>query len=187
VTSSVEHRAHSSFATAVRPAGEAVVTDLENRPAEATALARFEWLELPVGALAVRTARRHLAGCLADVAPDLIDQVLLLASELVTNAVRHGRPPVRLRLHRRGAILRVDVSDGGGPFAPPPVPVWSRTAEGGRGLPLVDSLACDWGSQAQEDASPGKTVWFELRGVPATGATGSQPRRGGRPVVPRDR
>jgi anti-sigma regulatory factor (Ser/Thr protein kinase) len=143
------------------------VTDLEARPDDFAAPAGFDRLELPVGPLAARTARRYLVSCLDGVAADVIDEVLLLTSELVTNAVLHGVAPIRLQLHRRGGTLRVDVSDGGVPFAVTPVPVWSRTAEGGRGLLLVDALASDWGSQDQEDASPGKTVWFELGGESA--------------------
>jgi anti-sigma regulatory factor (Ser/Thr protein kinase) len=140
------------------------VTDLPARPDGATASATvtFDQLELPSGPLAARTARRYLLSCLADVTPDVVDEVLLLTSELVTNAVLHGSAPVRLQLHRGEATLRVGISDGGGLFAPAPVPAWSRTAEGGRGLLLVDALANNWGSQDQEDASPGKTVWFEL-------------------------
>jgi anti-sigma regulatory factor (Ser/Thr protein kinase) len=163
--SPTENRAHSPFA--VRLADEAGVTDLD-RSDEATVSVVFDRLELPVGPLAVRTARRYLVSCLGDVAPDVIDEVLLLTSELVTNAVRHGSAPIRLQLHRRGSTLRVDISDGGVLVALTPVPAWSRTAEGGRGLLLVDSLSSAWGSQAQEGTSPGKTVWFELSCTSAT-------------------
>jgi anti-sigma regulatory factor (Ser/Thr protein kinase) len=122
----------------------------------------FDRLDLPTGPLAARTARRYVLSCLADVPPDVVDEVLLLTSELVTNAVRHGAAPIQLCLRRQGATLRVDISDGGVPFAMTPLPARSRTAESGRGLRLVDALSSNWGSQDQEDASPGKTVWFEL-------------------------
>jgi anti-sigma regulatory factor (Ser/Thr protein kinase) len=122
----------------------------------------FCQLDLPAGPLAARMARRFLVSCLTDLPPDVVDEVLLLASELVTNAVLHGAEPIQLQLHRRGATVWVGVSDGGVPFAVTPAPAWSRTAEGGRGLLLVDALASDWGSQSQGDASPGKTVWFEF-------------------------
>lgn len=162
------HRAHSPVATALRSADEAVVTDLDARPEVATASAgRFNRLDLPIGPLAARTARRYLVSSLTDLTPDVMDDVLLLTSELVTNAVQHGSAPIRLQLHRRGVTLRVEISDGGALFAMAPIPARSRTAEGGRGLLLVHALASDWGSRAQEDASPGKTVWFELSFDPA--------------------
>ncbi len=43
----------------------------------------------------------------------LIDDVLLIAGELVTNAILHGRPPVELRLRRDPEHLRIEVDDGG--------------------------------------------------------------------------
>lgn len=163
-----EHRAHSLLGTALRSAGGAVVTDLDARPDRATAsTVSFDRQDLPVDPLAARTARHYLVSCLTDVAPDAIDVVLLLASELVTNAVQHGSAPIRLQLHRRGATLRVEISDAGVLFAMTPMLAWSRTAEGGRGLPLVNALARDWGSQPQADTSPGKTIWFELSCDPA--------------------
>jgi anti-sigma regulatory factor (Ser/Thr protein kinase) len=121
----------------------------------------LERLDLPTGPLAARMARRYLLSRLADLPPDVVDEVLLMTSELVTNAVRHGAAPIQLRLHRRGGTLRVDISDGGVPLAMT-IPARSRTAESGRGLLLVDALASNWGSQDHGDASPGKTVWFEL-------------------------
>ena len=44
--------------------------------------------------------------------PELVDPVVLTVSELVTNAVRHGRPPVELCLRRLGRTVRVEVHDG---------------------------------------------------------------------------
>jgi PAS domain S-box-containing protein len=87
------------------------------------------------------------------------DRAELLVSELVTNAVRHARGPVELRMVR-GASLLVEVTD------PVPDPPRERTAspddEGGRGLPLVARLSRRWGTRREP---AGKTVWFEL-GIP---------------------
>lgn len=83
---------------------------------------------------------------------------VLLTSELVTNAIRYGAPPVTLRagVSRRGA-LRVEVQDD------EPGAVVARRAKlddvGGRGLQLVDSLADRWGYRSTRS---GKRVWFEL-------------------------
>ncbi|MEU6356145.1 SpoIIE family protein phosphatase [Streptomyces sp. NPDC047072] len=82
----------------------------------------------------------------------------LVISELVTNAVRYGRPPIRLRLiHDRGLLC--EVSDAG---STTPHLRRARTFdEGGRGLLLVAQLAEHWGTR---HARQGKTVWAELSG-----------------------
>ncbi|MFF4115060.1 SpoIIE family protein phosphatase [Streptomyces sp. NPDC001714] len=91
----------------------------------------------------------------------------LVVSELVTNAIRYGRPPVRLRLilprppDRPGddparAVL-CEVSDAGG--AVPHLRRARTFDEGGRGLLLVAQLAARWGTR---HARLGKTVWAEL-------------------------
>ncbi|OQR61483.1 phosphatase [Streptomyces maremycinicus] len=80
----------------------------------------------------------------------------LVVSELVTNAVRYGRPPIRLRLIRDRALL-CEVSDGSST-----TPHLRRARvfdEGGRGLFLVAQLAEHWGTR---HARRGKTVWAEL-------------------------
>lgn len=68
------------------------------------------------------------------------DDVLLTVSELVTNAVEHGRPPVWLRLRRRPGHLSVSVHDDH--HRPPHTAGLASTAdESGRGLAIVDALA----------------------------------------------
>ncbi|MFJ8021441.1 SpoIIE family protein phosphatase [Streptomyces sp. NPDC096311] len=79
----------------------------------------------------------------------------LVVSELVTNAIRYGRPPIQLRLiHDR--TLMCEVTDAGST-----TPHLRRARvfdEGGRGLFLVAQLAANWGTR---HARPGKTVWAE--------------------------
>ncbi|UCM90141.1 SpoIIE family protein phosphatase [Streptomyces marincola] len=86
----------------------------------------------------------------------LSDTAELLVSELVTNAVRHARGPVGLRVVHGGSLL-VEVTD------PLPDPPRKRPArlddEGGRGLPLVAQESRRWGTRYEPS---GKTVWFEL-------------------------
>ncbi|MGW1594591.1 SpoIIE family protein phosphatase [Streptomyces sp. NPDC002343] len=80
----------------------------------------------------------------------------LIASELVTNALRYGRPPIRLRLLRPGTGLICEVYDAGGS-----TPHMRRARifdEGGRGLLLVAQLAERWGTRHERT---GKTVWAE--------------------------
>lgn len=85
------------------------------------------------------------------------DTAELLVSELVTNALSHGRGPVRLCLAAWHGTLRCEVADQGG--ALPRRRPLSLGGETGRGMHLVDVLADRWGVDLR---GPGKTVWFEL-------------------------
>jgi len=98
----------------------------------------------------------------------VIEDASLLASELMTNAVRHGRGIVRLRIEAEDGLLHVAVHDD--LDEPPVVSHVSPSSPGGRGLWIVESIAHDWGTDVDGDAA-GKTVWFELTSVEA--------RRGG--------
>jgi anti-sigma regulatory factor (Ser/Thr protein kinase) len=85
------------------------------------------------------------------------DVAVLLVSELVTNALLHGAPPVELRARLTPKGLRVEVSDSA-----PAQPVVRDTpldTPGGQGLRLVDALASRWG---WTPATVGKAVWFEI-------------------------
>ncbi|MFE0454166.1 SpoIIE family protein phosphatase [Streptomyces sp. NPDC058914] len=79
----------------------------------------------------------------------------LIASELVTNAIRYAKPPVRLRLIR-SHVLTCEVSDGSS--TSPRLRHARTTDEGGRGLLLVARCSERWGTRYTED---GKTVWAE--------------------------
>ncbi|WP_369358515.1 SpoIIE family protein phosphatase [Streptomyces sp. cg2] len=100
-----------------------------------------------------RLARRALARWGLE---ELSDQLELLVSEVVTNAVRYAERPVTLRLLRTD-VLRCEVGDD--------VPQLPRlrqarpSDEGGRGLYLVNRMARRWGATR---LSMGKVVWFEL-------------------------
>jgi hypothetical protein len=90
-----------------------------------------------------------------DVTPHLGDAELVV-SELVTNAVRHAAPPLRLTVSLRGAYLHVAVRD-----ASARLPRQRHSDDtGGRGLSLVDIVTTAWGSTP---AGEGKTVWAILR------------------------
>ena len=88
----------------------------------------------------------------------LLDPVLLVVSELVGNAVRHGRPPVGLRLRKAGRGVRVDVHDE--EAAAPAAGAADADAESGRGLLLVDAVAAESGVQLIE--GDGKVVWARV-------------------------
>ncbi len=86
----------------------------------------------------------------------LVDTTELLVSELVTNALRHGRGEIRLRLLLdRTLVCEVWDSD----LVQPRRRRARDTDEGGRGLQLVSLLSRNWGSRR---TPAGKTVWFEL-------------------------
>jgi anti-sigma regulatory factor (Ser/Thr protein kinase) len=114
---------------------------------------------LPAELPSVRAARRFvLSHCVAlELTEERCDDALLLASELVTNAVLHGRSEVGLEVTADDDRLRVSVHDENSRH---PVPVSEDPAAlDGRGLALVDALAEQWGV---EDLPMGKAVWFEL-------------------------
>lgn len=82
----------------------------------------------------------------------------LLLSELVTNAIVYsGEANLELELRLTGRRLRGIVADTNGD-APTRVR-GGPTAEGGRGLQILDELAADWGV---ESLPAGKAVWFEI-------------------------
>jgi hypothetical protein len=80
----------------------------------------------------------------------------LVVSELVTNAIRYGQPPIQLRLIR-GTTLLCEVSDASG--TAPHLRRARTYDEGGRGLLLIAQLARRWGTRHQP---PGKTIWAEI-------------------------
>jgi len=104
----------------------------------------------------VRLARTWAAQACHEMArSELADCARLGVSELVTNAQRHGAPPIELRLTGTCDAPRFEVRDGS-----PRLPV-ERTAaaheSSGRGLFLVARAAVAWGVETRAD---GKTVWF---------------------------
>jgi anti-anti-sigma regulatory factor len=86
------------------------------------------------------------------------DQAVLLAGELVANAVVHARTEIDLRVELRGDRLHISVHDGS-PRLLHLVPT-SRAGEGGHGLRLVEEVAKAWGVHHHPDG--GKVVWCTL-------------------------
>ena len=87
----------------------------------------------------------------------LADDVSLVVSELVTNAVRYAEPPVTLEIEAADDGVTIAVADGS-PGRPQPRDA-GVDEEGGRGLALIDLLARETGIRPQP---PGKTVWAVL-------------------------
>jgi DNA-binding NarL/FixJ family response regulator len=91
-------------------------------------------------------------------APDVLDDALLVVSEMVTNAVTHAASSCELRISVSPEAVRVEVVDRGA-GTPDPMPP-SATRIGGRGLHLIDALTAAWGVEPEDGG--GKTVWAEL-------------------------
>lgn len=99
-----------------------------------------------------------VADTLADAAPDVRDTSVLLAGELVMNALLHGGGRFLLHVTADPGLVRVEVSDttASQPRVLPP----DGTREYGRGMAIVDALASAWGTGPCDG---GKVVWFEIR------------------------
>ncbi|MFD6418564.1 ATP-binding protein [Streptomyces sp. NPDC060194] len=110
-------------------------------------------------------AREHLASLdwTAD-APDTVDSVLLSVSELITNAHVHAHSDAQLVLTWDSTCLHVSVHDSS-PRPPTPRDA-DLSAQGGRGLAIVDALADSWEHHPARD---GKTITacFVPPGCPA--------------------
>jgi anti-sigma regulatory factor (Ser/Thr protein kinase) len=96
----------------------------------------------------------------------VVEDVLLMTSELVTNACLYAGGPIELVVaHARRGRVRVEVVDAS-PRAPGMRPPATPARPGGHGLRVVQRLACRWGSEAR---SGGKVVWFEAERAEASG------------------
>ncbi|WP_409470202.1 ATP-binding protein [Streptomyces sp. HC307] len=94
----------------------------------------------------------------------LVDVAELLATELVSNAVRHTKGPAALRVRWSAGVLRIGAWDADPAPPEPPRPLGQLAeSEEGRGLALVRACADVWGWQPlARDGNRGKYVWCEL-------------------------
>jgi anti-sigma regulatory factor (Ser/Thr protein kinase) len=114
-----------------------------------TRQALYAWGWLPAG-----TADQRAAA----------EDVLLVVSELVTNACLHAEGPAELWIRCDNKVLRIEVSDRGAGNPEPRTP-HRAGRPGGHGMFIVQRLCLDWGVVRNPGAA-GKTVWAEL-GAPA--------------------
>jgi len=115
--------------------------------------------EFPTTPGAIARARHALDGLYVELGERLHRTVELLVSELVSNSVRYSNASngvIEVLACVTPTVVRVEVSDDGDGFEPPPVP--HNNAESGRGLELVQELADRWGRPTGLRTS----VWFEL-------------------------
>lgn len=117
-------------------------------------LLSMSWPPLP-------TSVREVRGALAAACPGN-ETLLLLGSELATNAVEHARSWFRVELRTTTDGVRLTVFDHVPTAVPSPSgagAIHDPLAERGRGLLLVNNLARDWGVAMFHD---GKAVWLDL-------------------------
>lgn len=117
-------------------------------------------LRLAPDVRAPHEARRGLEALRPSLDDTLVDEAVLLVSEIVTNAVRHAnldaKDSIEVRARGSEALLRVDVIDPGPGFDRDRLP--TPDGHGGWGIWLVDRLATRWGV----DRNDRTRVWFEL-------------------------
>ena len=131
----------------------------------------MELLELPFEAASASVARRHVVHVLRmrGFEAAVCEDAALVISELVGNALRHGRPLpggrlcVGWRLADDG--LRVEVTDGGGRNHPTLRDTADLLSSSGRGLEIVAVLSQTWGYDAD---GRGTTVWVRMATPTAT-------------------
>jgi anti-sigma regulatory factor (Ser/Thr protein kinase) len=124
-------------------------------------------LTVPHHARGARIARHRLTEALAGaVSTDVLLDAAAVAAELVGNAARHAAPlpgdviRVAWRLVVGGGV-EIRVTDGGSEVAPR-VLTADPDATSGRGLRIVQALACRWGFEPE---GRGQCVWAELPGI----------------------
>ena len=127
-------------------------------------------ITLPYAADAAGAARAYLRRQANLLHPPMLDDALILTSELVTNAIRHGRPAVTLAIHLEPSALTVVVTDTG-PERPPLVPRSPHPdSPTGRGLVIVDAFSHPLGDHpAIRQPRQGRVV--RPRPAPAATAT----------------
>jgi anti-sigma regulatory factor (Ser/Thr protein kinase) len=103
--------------------------------------------------------RQWITSTLSDLSAEHLTDLVLVCSELVSNAYEHGRHPRRIALwHRpRTETVYIEVDDAGQDL--PDLRVPQSQEPRGRGLVLVDRLSRAWGTRLRER---GKTVWAEM-------------------------
>jgi anti-sigma regulatory factor (Ser/Thr protein kinase) len=125
---------------------------------------------------AVEKARHALDGFAGELGPDVHYDSVLLISELVTNSVKHSNPDnvvIELVARVTPSKIRVEVSDDGDGFEPPPIA--HDEVESGRGLNVLQELADRWGRPTGQRTA----VWFEIDRIAPdaqNGAEGRAPR-----------
>jgi anti-sigma regulatory factor (Ser/Thr protein kinase) len=117
-------------------------------------------IRLRPGPRAAAEARRGLEALRPAVEDGIVDEAILLVSEIVSNSVRHAglddRDAIEVCVRGTVAVVHVDVSDPGPGFDVEQLP--APSGDGGWGLWLLARLSSRWGV----DRGDVTRVWFEL-------------------------
>ena len=113
-------------------------------------------------------ARRFTLLALEGAAPDAVQAIELMVSELATNCIRHTGTEFELSIARSGREIRVEVSDRAAGVPTKRSPGLEEPT--GRGLQIVELLAEEWGVELAPGG--GKTVWFTIA-APLAAAEGA--------------
>jgi anti-sigma regulatory factor (Ser/Thr protein kinase) len=116
-------------------------------------------ISLPRDISSPAEARRQVRQFAAGHGVDDPTMLLLVVSELVTNAVVHGAEPIEMCAWVEGGTVRVEVSDSDPDISTVVTPPRASQQVGGRGLEIVDSVTRSWGAIPNDT---GKIVWAEL-------------------------
>ncbi|QDH11137.1 ATP-binding protein [Nocardioides dongxiaopingii] len=118
-------------------------------------------LSLGAGPRSVQDARRWVVATFVDIGrSDLVECAEMAVSELVTNALLHGAPPIRVRVRGTREHPRIEVGDGSTEAPALPAPPTGDDLDDlltfGRGLSIVARASDAWGADIEDE---GKTVW----------------------------
>jgi anti-sigma regulatory factor (Ser/Thr protein kinase) len=135
-----------------QPDDDVAILVAEVRPADAVGL----MVSVPMLPIAVADVRRRARAVLEDahLDDDVVDDVLLVVSELVTNAIRYGRAPVQFAMRLTDRYVVVEVADA--EAGRPRLREFDPAGATGRGLHMVESLGARWGVRP---TGLGKSVW----------------------------
>ncbi len=124
---------------------------------------RFDDSDASVG-----SSRRFVASATADAPPAVREAIVLMVSELATNAIVHAGGGFAVRVERDGSIIHVTVTDAG--VGTPVVQHPDDHEPHGRGLRIVDELSDEWGAEDTDDH--GTSVWFRIDADPVADGAG---------------
>jgi anti-sigma regulatory factor (Ser/Thr protein kinase) len=118
-------------------------------------------MRLTQGKVAAAQARRFARNFSAErgLADPLAADLELVVTELVTNAIRHGEPPIDVELDLADSVIRGEVFDGS---TAPPAPNPNPDYRGGYGLNIVAKCTSRWGTEVLTSGHYRKQVWFEI-------------------------